>query len=412
MSVKDLSRPKIRVLQLIDTFNVGGAEKIVLSLATKTDRERFEIVPCALFRSGPLEEEMKAAGIAYRVLGLPRRSILTGPLFLADLMRMVLALTKTIRELSIDIVHTHLTNSTLVGVLATRQKYSPPLCATVHSIIFHTQRGQLSPRAWLKRVGVKSAFSRIKRIIAVSEEVSRAIQLYAGIRGDHITTIPNGVDPDLFYSHKDLIQLRGRLNLPTDRSVLVSVGRLTRPKGYPHLLAALSLIPSQERPLTLIIGDGPDRNGLESKITTLKLENDVRLLGTRKDVPALLAAADVFVLASLWEGLPLALLEAMASGLPSVVTAVGENPKVIEDGKAGLVVPPGDEAGLAQVLRHLLREPSQRKQMGQTARDRFERHFSLQRCIAAHEVLYENLVAQHSECSLFVNSQGAAYKSH
>jgi glycosyltransferase involved in cell wall biosynthesis len=244
-------------------------------------------------------------------------------------------------------------------------------------------------------VGLKAAFSQTKRIIAVSEEVSRAVQIYAGIPIDQITTIPNGVDPELFYPREDRKDIRKRLNLSTDLPVLVSVGRLTRPKGYPYLLTALALIPPEERPLVVIVGDGPDRDDLESKTRTLKLENTVRLLGTRHDVPALLAAADIFVLASLWEGLPLALLEAMASGLPSVVTAVGENPKVIEDGKSGILVPPGDAPALAKALRGLLGERVQSKKMGQAARERFERHFSLQKFIAAHEALYEDLVTLH-----------------
>jgi glycosyltransferase involved in cell wall biosynthesis len=388
------SHRKIRVLQLIDTFNMGGAEKLVLSLATKIDRERFEVIPCAMRRSGPLEQEIKAAGVAYRTLELPRRSVLTGPIFLADLRHIVVALTGIFRELSIDIVHTHLTHSTLAGILATRRKSGPRLCTTVHSVIFRKQRGQLSPRAWLMSAAIKVAFPRADRIIAVSEEVARAIQLYAGIPRGRITTIPNGIDPDQFRCQENRWELRQRLCLPADRPLVVSVGRLTRPKGYPHLLAALALIPPDERPLTLIVGDGPDRHDLELKRAALKLEHDVRFLGNRHDIPVLLTAADVFVLASLWEGLPLVLLEAMASGLPSIVTSVGENPQVIEDGKSGLLIPPADEQTLAETLRCLLREPRRRESMGRAARERLERHFSLQGFMVAHERLYENMMME------------------
>jgi L-malate glycosyltransferase len=373
---------------------VGGAEKIVLSLATKTDRKRFEVIPCALLRSGPLEEEMKAAGLTYRVLGLPRRSVLTGPFFLADLKRILAALAEIFRELSIDIVHTHLTHSTLVGILATRRKGGPALCATVHSLVFREQRSSLSPRAWLMNAGIRAAFPRANHIIAVSQEVARAVRMYAGIPKERINTIPNAIDSDQFRFHENRGELRQRLELPANRSIVVAVGRLTRPKGYPHLLSALALIPPNERPLTLIVGDGPDRYDLELMATTLQLDNDVRFLGNRSDVPDLLGAADAFVLASLWEGLPLALLEAMACGLPSVVTSVGENPKLIEDGYSGLLIPPADEQILAKALRRLLQEPSWRKKMGRAARERFERRFSLQRFIDAHEQLYEEMMAQ------------------
>jgi glycosyltransferase involved in cell wall biosynthesis len=391
---------KIRVLQLIDSFTVGGAEKLVLSLATNTDPKRFDVIPCALFQSGPLEQEMRAASIEYRILGLPRRSVLAGPFFIADVSRIVTALRRILQELSIDILHTHLTHSTLIGFLATRQRKSPVLCATVHNVIFDSQRGRLSPRTWLMRGGIRTTFSRAGRLIAVSTKVADALQLYTGIPKDRITTIPNGVSPARVQSAEDRDRLRYALGLPADRSVLVSVGRLTRQKGYPYLLRALASMCSQERPLTLIAGDGPDRADLEAKMKHLRLEEDVWLLGNRQDIPDILAAADLFVLASLWEGLPLALLEAMAAGLPAVVTAVGENTEVIEAGKSGFLVPPADEPTLADAIRCLLREPDKRKRMGKAARERFERHFSLGRCIQTHEILYQNMVANNQALTL------------
>jgi glycosyltransferase involved in cell wall biosynthesis len=387
---------KIRVLQLIDSFNLGGAERIVLSLAMHTNRDRFEVIPCAWQRSGPIEEELKAADVPYRVLALQRRSVLTGPLFLADLQRIWGTLSRLLKERSIDIVHTHLVDTTLLGLLATRRTGGPRLCTTVHSVRYQEQRSRLSPRGWLKQAATRAAFTRADRIIAASEEVANAIQLFTGLPRGQITTIPNCIDPHRFRFQENRGVLRRRLDVPTDRQVVISVGRLARPKGYPHLLAALAVIPPEERPLTLIVGDGPDRHDLELQATALKLVHDVRFLGNRHDVPVLLATADVFVLSSLWEGLPLALLEAMVSGLPSVVTAVGGNPEVIEHGKSGYLVPAADEQALAEALRRLLRDPSQRKQMGQAARERVERHFSLQKFVHAHESLYEDMLTERA----------------
>ncbi len=142
-----MSKPKIRVLQLVNRFAMGGAERVVLSLAMHTDRDRFEVIPCAWEGSGPLEDEFKAAGITCRVLGRRRRSVLTGPLFAADLRRIVVALTDLLKAFSIDIVHCHLTHATLLGLLATRRRGSPPVCTTVQNVIFYDQRGRLSPRA-------------------------------------------------------------------------------------------------------------------------------------------------------------------------------------------------------------------------------------------------------------------------
>jgi glycosyltransferase involved in cell wall biosynthesis len=391
--VEDLvSRRKIRVLQLIDGFALAGAERVVLTLAANLDRKEFDVIPCALRRSGPLEEELRTAGINYRVLGLRRRSVLTGPLFISDLRRTIRALRKILGELSIDIVHTHLTESTLAGILAARHTRGLPVCATLHNILLHHQRGRLSPREWLMRTAINQVFSKADCLIAVSEEVSQAVRLHTKIPEERVLTIPNGIDSKRFHVTECKDALRKTLDLPTDRQIVVTVGRLTRQKGYPHLIAALGLMAPAERPLTLIIGDGSDRDQLDLLIRTNGLSNDVRLLGNRLEVPDFLGAADLFVLPSLWEGLPLALLEAAASGLPVVVTAVGGNTEVVKNGESGLLVQPGDEKGMAEAIASLLADPVTRGRMGKEARKRFDRRYGLASFIEAHERCYRRLL--------------------
>jgi len=382
---------KIRVLQLVDNLGVGGAERLVLMLATKTDRERFEVVPCAIRGSGPLEDELKAAGIPYRILGIARRSVLTGPFFMADLRRVVRTLAATVRELSIDVIHAHLIESSLIAVLAARRGSGQRVCATVHSVTFTSKRGCLSPREWLLRTTIDKVFAQVDRIVAVSNGVAKALRLETGLPWDRIMTIPNGVEANPFYVREDKRTLRNSLGLDVDRAVIVSVGRLTREKGYHYLLSALALIPDHQRPLTLIVGDGPERNELESTAKAMKLDRDIRFLGMRRDVSVFLAASDIFVLASLWEGLPLVLLEAMAAGLPAVVTAVGGNPEVIEHGVSGLLVKPGEPQTLVEAISDLLRDPRRRDRMGQAALEQFNQHYSLHGFIEAHEGLYEEL---------------------
>jgi glycosyltransferase involved in cell wall biosynthesis len=384
---------KIRVLQLVDKFTIGGAERVVSMLALHTDPERFEVIPCAFRESGPLEEDLRAAGIEYRVLGIPRWSILTGPLFTTSFRRTLAALVGTLKELSIDIIHAHLTEGTLLSVLAARRAGVPRVCATVHSVMLTSQRGRLSLREWLVRLAIDKMFSQADRIIAVSEGVAQATRLHTGIPSERILTIPNGVEPNPFNPQEDRRTLRQKLGLPAERLVVVSVGRLTREKGYPYLQTALALIPAHQRPLTLIIGDGPERHELESRTQAMGLDQDIRFLGNRRDVPTLLAAADLFVLASLWEGLPLVLLEAMAAGLPAVVTAVGGNAEVVENGATGVLVPAADAQAMAEALSSLLNDPPRRDRMGRAARERFDRSYSLRVFIEAHERLYEEILA-------------------
>lgn len=391
MSIK--SQRKIRVLQLISSFALGGAERIVTMLAMNMDRQRFEVIPCAVRFSGPLEEDLKASGVQYRVLGISRRSILTGPLFFSDVRRQLTAVAGIMKELSIDIIHAHLTENTLLGIVAARRVGVPRVCATVHSTIIALQRGRWSPRGWLLRTAIDKMFSQADRIIAVSEEVAQVMRLYTSVPWERILTIPNGVEPNRFRLREDRCTLRRMLQLPTDRLVAVTVGRLTRGKGYRYLEDALALIPAEHRPLMLIVGDGPDRNELESRAKAMGLEQEIRFLGNRRDVPALLAAVDLFVLSSLWEGLPLALLEAMAAGLPAVVTSVGGNAEVVEDGVSGMLVPARDAQALAKALSTLLNGHSRREEMGRAARERFDRYFSVQRFVEAHEYLYEEMLS-------------------
>jgi glycosyltransferase involved in cell wall biosynthesis len=390
-----MSPRKTRVLQLVNSFALGGAERVVTMLATHADRSRFEVIPCAIRASGPLEEDLQAAGIQYQVLGIRRRNI-TNPLFLADFRRLLAGIVETAIRFRIDIIHAHLTENTLLAVLAGRRLENLRVCATVHSVVFSPRRGPFSFRSWLKRTAIERVFSRTDRIIAVSDEVARAVQATSRVPPEHITTIPNGVEPNPYRAEKDRMALRRSLDLPLNRPVVASVGRLIHLKGYQHLEAALALIPSERRPLTLFIGDGPDRSELESRAAVLGLSDDVRFLGYRRDVAAVLAASDLFVLPSLWEGLPLSLLEAMSAGLPVVVTSVGGNAEVVEEGKSGLLIPPRDEPALANAITSLLENPFRRLAIGKAARDRFDRCFSLNSFIRSHEYLYEELLAKPS----------------
>jgi L-malate glycosyltransferase len=385
---------KIRVLQLVNGFVLGGAERVVTMLAMHADSSRFEIIPCAVKRSGPLEEDLRTNQINYRILGIKRRSIWSGPFFLADLRQLLEALVETCKDLSIDIIHAHLTENTLLAILAARRAGVPRVCATVHNVIFSPIKGKYNFLGWLRRTAIERLFSRTDRIIAVSDQVAHAVRQSTRVPKEQIVTIPNGVEPNEFRYDGNRWSLRRALGFSTERLIAITVGRLNRQKGYPHLLEALASMPVLNRPLMLIVGDGPDRPELELRVSAMGLGRDVQFLGHRRDVPALLAAADVFVLSSLWEGLPLALLEAMAAGLPSVVTAVGGNPDVVEDGTSGLLVPAGDGKAFSNALSRLLENSSQRERMGRAARERFDRCFSLRRFVEAHEALYEEMLAE------------------
>jgi glycosyltransferase involved in cell wall biosynthesis len=386
-------QPRIKVLQLIDGFNLGGAETVVAILSKNLDRTRFEVTPCALYRSGPLENDIKAGDLNYHVLGLKRRSVLSGPLFVLDFVRLLKAVTSLIRKLSIDIVHTHLTESSLIGILAARLAGVSSVCVTVHSVVNYNQRGRCSPRQWLMESAIQHVFLRADRLIAVSNEVACGL---AGQGSGRVITIPNAIDHNLFSCQESRLKIRQKLGLPSRRSLLCVVGRLAPEKGHSHLLRAMALIPSDRRPLTLIVGDGVLRAELEHEATALQLDGDVRFLGIRRDVPDVLAASDIFVLPSHWEGLSLSLLEAMACGLAVIVTRVDGNRNVVEENQSGVLVPPRDHVALAEAVLCLLDDPVLRLRLGQGAYKRFKSKFRLDRFVRAHESLYAALYSNRS----------------
>jgi glycosyltransferase involved in cell wall biosynthesis len=240
---------------------------------------------------------------------------------------------------------------------------------------------------------IQHVFSRADRLIAVSKEVARGL----GSQGSgRVITIPNGIDHNLFSSQENRLKTRQKLGLPSRRSVLCVIGRLAQEKGHSYLLRAIALIPSDRRPLTLIVGDGVLRAELEHEASALQLDGDVRFLGTRRDVPEVLAASDIFVLPSHWEGLSLSLLEAMACGLPVIVTRVGGNGDVVEENQSGILVPPRDHVALAEAVLCLLDDPVLRLRLGQGAYKRFKSKFSLDRFVRAHESLYAVLYSNRS----------------
>jgi glycosyltransferase involved in cell wall biosynthesis len=370
---------------------MGGAEQVVKLLSTRVNRSRFELIPCALYRSGPVAEELESAAVRCRVLKLRRRSVLSGPLFVSDVRRILASLRALVAELSIDVIHAHLTESVLLAILTARSFANVKVCATIHNITLNESAGWWDPRQWFSEAVLPKLFPKADRIIAVSEQVASTTARRLRIPQDRILTIPNGVDGAQFRTSVEKRTLRRKLGLPADRKILISVGRLSRQKGYPFLLSALARLPAEQRPLTLVLGDGPDLASLRALASRMGLASDVEFLGNRTNTAEFLNASDIFVMSALWEGLPLALLEAMASGLPIVVTRVGGNLEAIEDGRSGILVPPTDDSALSGALRRLLESPAERMRMGQAARERFDEHFSVRPFIEAHERLYSGL---------------------
>jgi glycosyltransferase involved in cell wall biosynthesis len=210
-----------------------------------------------------------------------------------------------------------------------------------------------------------------------------------GIPRSKTLVLPNGVDLPAAASLPEQAQARATLGLPLEGLLVASVARLNPVKRLDVLLQALALV---EEAKLVLVGDGPERGRLEALAESLGISGRVHLAGYREDVWPWLAACDVFALSSEWEGMPNAVLEAMAAGLPVVATRVGGTPDVVVEGVTGYLVPSDDPLALARALKALIRDSGLRYQMGAAGRHRVEERFSVERMVERTQALYEELL--------------------
>jgi glycosyltransferase involved in cell wall biosynthesis len=228
-------------------------------------------------------------------------------------------------------------------------------------------------------------------VVAVSDEVKQRL-LKAGVREDKIHMVRNGIDLRPFDNASPSLRNASTSDYPP---IVGLVGRLSIEKGVDIFLHAAARVLA-ELPSTkfVVVGDGPDRDKLESLIDELKIRESVSMLGRRDDMPSVYASLDIMVSASRQEGLPIAILEGMASRLPLIATAVGEVPTVIVDGRTGVLLPPENAELLASAIVALLRNPSERERLGVAARKLIEDEFSANRMTADYLRVYEEAAAQ------------------
>jgi glycosyltransferase involved in cell wall biosynthesis len=293
------------------------------------------------------------------------------------------------RSSSPQIVHTHLFKSDFHGRLAARIAGVPVIVSTLHSL---DRWVRFRPSGWI--YGRTTRFA--DRLIAVSEEVRRFYADHTGTPDDKFVVIENGVDIQPFSGQESAgSALRQELGLDRSVPVLGIIGRLTPPKDHATFLKAASLI-QRKAPQArfLVVGDGPLRGELETQARELGLSEVLAFIGLRKDIPAVLAALDVLVFSSLWEGLPVALLEGMAAAKPVVATCVGSIPNVVLPNQTALLVPPSDADAMAQACLTLIADNKMRRTMGQLGLERVRDHYSLETMVDRTASLYAKLLRE------------------
>jgi glycosyltransferase involved in cell wall biosynthesis len=413
VSQEDVTRPSIEtesvaetpmqkrafhIMQVIGNLYVGGAQEVVRTLVEYFKLNGCQVVVCT-FIDGPVRRDIEQLGV--KVVVLPRRrSVIALPLFIVDMIRIWKVLSRLMKEHEIDVVQTHLFDFS-TNALMLLLRFATPLRMlfwTVHSVNFGpTGVHQSKAKRLLFRSLYRVAARKANGFIAVSEKVKHAMLEAVASVDASVTVICNGVDVKRYGNRVDRAAIRRELGLPTDAYLAAVVGTLKEEKGHRYLIeAAAAIVPQCPNWHLLIIGDGILREQLQAQADQLRLGEHVHFLGNRHDVPDLLAASDLFVLPSLWEGLPMALIEAMASGLPVVASEVSGTVQVMLPGQTGLVVPTGSAQKLAEAIVQLVSDPGRARSMGIAARRQVVEGFSAQKQIEEHLALFSAAMGRAS----------------
>jgi glycosyltransferase involved in cell wall biosynthesis len=363
---------------LIDKLQRAGAQVHLAALVRGLDRERFSPEVRCLMRGGPLFDELAREGVAVESFDLPT---IYGPRAWRAFARLVRAL----RRAHVDVVHCYLVSANIFGGLAARAAGIP---------VVTSRRDVGISRNWRLRLFEGTVVNPlVDAVTANSASVAAAARAERFLAAEKVTLIPNGVDLQRFDPARHPAEAaRAALGLSAEEMVVGSVGHLSPVKGHADLLEAAAVLARGGTPLrVLLVGDGPLRASLEDTARSLGIPERVVFAGVRDDVPAVLAAMDVFVLPSHTEGMSNALLEAMAMARPIVATAVDGNADVVRDGVTGRLVPPRDPPTLAGALAALLDDPAAARSLGCAARRHVAEEHSLPVMVSRYERLYQEL---------------------
>ena len=366
---------KHRVLHVLANLGAGGAERMAVHIVLGLNRSRFE--PAIVAYSGrygsDLEQQLDQAGIKTWFLG-------KGPGFE---WRTYYRLHRVFKEFRPDIVHTH------VHVM----RYAfPSLVYFKPRLVVHTVNNiaecEIEPRArWLQRLAYRWGVIPV----AVAREVAASLERVYGIGNSRV--VWNCVPTDLYASpHTPRSAWRAKQGFSEEDVLFVCVARFAPQKNHELLINAFAKGPASDPKVHLVLaGQGVLRTQLQVRVNELGLTNRVHFLGLRTDIPDVLGAGDIFALSSDYEGNPLSVIEAMAAGLPIVSTAVGGVPELLQNGREGLIVSPGNAEQLSEAMMTLLRDGDLRRIMGAAAAVRAKNKFNVSAMVKAYEELYDQL---------------------
>jgi glycosyltransferase involved in cell wall biosynthesis len=368
-----------KVMWLIKGLGIGGAERLLELSLPHVDSTRYE------YEVSYLLPWKNALAPAFEKAGLPVFCLNHRKAYDA---RVVPQLVKLLKEREVDLLHVHLPYTGILGRVASRM-------ASVKAVVY-TEHNLWERHHWLTGIANRYTFGFNDAVIAVSDEVEHSIRSRYRVNGKpRLCTIPNGVDVDqLILDAQGSEGIKPEFGIPQDHRLVVHVANLTPKKRHEDLLRAARIVVDRNPQTSfLLVGQGPLESDIQAQARQLNLQNNVVFAGFRTDAPRIIAAADVFVLPSQYEGLPIAMLEAMALGRPVVASRVGGVPQVIADGVDGFLVDPLKPDQVADKVLALLQDSRLRQSFSTNAVKKVRGHFSVERMVASTEAVYAGVLA-------------------
>lgn len=367
---------RTHVAQVVRSLDTGGQEVMVARLVERLDPARFRSTVISLQGGGWLADQLQARGFEVLCLNAPEA---WSPATIAQT-------AKILRKKRVDVVHCHNRKALLYGGLAGTLAPRTRLVYTKHGAS-HWDGG---PTALLGRFVMR----RSRAVVAVSQDIERGVRAGNWASGQRLHTVLNGVDLEQFRPRADRAEVRQSIGIPTTALVVGTVARLSPEKDQATLLRAFAQVAmALPEARLLLVGDGALRAELEALARELRISERTHLLGERTDVAELLGAMDVFCLPSLTEGTSLTLLEAMATGLPVVATAVGGTPEVVAHETSGLLVEAGRPERLAEALCRVLQNGTLGARFGAAGREIVGERYSMQRMVERYAAIYQQILS-------------------
>lgn len=373
---------KYKILYVITALNVGGAEMMLYRMLCRLDRERFEPVVVSLMDRGAVGEMIETdLGIKVETLGIEG---------IVNLAAAIYTLGRIFRAHRPDLVHAHMVHANLLSRVTRIFSSLPLLICTIHNIEERGSKKSARYRLLLYRL-TDFLSDLTTQVSAAGLEKYRALGAVSRKKSMHL---PNGIDPGFFKIDRGQAAVMRKKMKLGGKFVFLAAGSLTAQKDYPNLLRAFALVKKKHPEAALLIaGRGPLEGELHRYGEELIAGEGISWLGFRRDIAVLMDLADCYVMSSAWEGLPIVLLEAAASGLPVIATDVGGNREVVLDKKSGFLVPPGDHGALASAMDRLMAMPeSARRQLGSEGKQHARDNYSIEKITRKWQDIYTGMI--------------------